>query len=257
MENSFIHTKISIEEVFPDAFPILKREQYYKLSESEGLLHTVQKIIFDEWSDQLREQVHKNCLEDLGNADKFTSFVYYKLNVREHLLYLRNHIKNVEISFRIFNEIFNKHIKSDVGVDPEEIDANEDQIKHHDESKYSFFECLTYAAKWHKLDKDLEESKQYWSEGWCHHYTHNKHHPEYFSKETPMPWRYLTEAIYDMAAMQLDKTWHNVVPEPTHKLLDIPDEFLFRFNRTGQFQLVKDILTKTVEYTSRCGLDRA
>ena len=96
MENSFIHTKISIEEVFPDAFPILKREQYYKLSESEGLLHAVQKIIFDEWSDQLREQVHKNCLEDLGNADKFTSFVYYKLNVQDLLLYLRNHIKNVE-----------------------------------------------------------------------------------------------------------------------------------------------------------------
>jgi hypothetical protein len=114
MENSSLYTKISIEEVFPDALPILKREQYYKLSESEGLLHTVQKIIFDEWSDQLREQVHKNCLEDLGNADKFTSVVYYKLNVREYLLYLRNHIKNVEISFRIFNEIFNKHIKSDV-----------------------------------------------------------------------------------------------------------------------------------------------
>ena len=87
MENSFIHTKISIEEVFPDAFPTLKREQYYKLSESEGLLHTVQKIIFDEWSDQLREQVHKNCLEDLGNADKFTYFVYYKLNVREDPLH--------------------------------------------------------------------------------------------------------------------------------------------------------------------------
>ena len=92
----------------------------------------------------IRKQVHKNCLEDLGNTDKFTSFVYYKLNVQEHLLYLRNHIKNVEISFRIFNEIFNKHIKSDVGVDPEEIDAKEEQFKHHDESKYSFFECLTY-----------------------------------------------------------------------------------------------------------------
>ena len=79
MENSFIHTKISIEEVFPDAFPILKREQYYKLSESEGLLHAVQKIIFDEWSDQLREQVHKNCLEDLCITSwmcKNTYFIY-------------------------------------------------------------------------------------------------------------------------------------------------------------------------------------
>ena len=63
MENSSIYTKISIEEVFPDALPILKWEQYYKLSKSDGLLQAVQKIIFDEWSEQLREQVHKNCLD--------------------------------------------------------------------------------------------------------------------------------------------------------------------------------------------------
>ena len=69
-----------------------------------------------------------------------------------------------------------------------------------------------------------------------------------------MSWRYLTEAICDIAAMQLDKTWHNVVPEPTNKLLDIPYDFLFRFNRTGQFQLVKDILTKTEEYMSRISI---
>ena len=251
MANSSAGTKINLEDVFPDDLAQSKRDEYQKLSESEGLLHAIQKIIFDEWTEQLRDQVHKNCLEGHGDADRLTSFVYYKLNVQEHLDYLRNHIKNVETSFRIFNDIINKHIKSEVGIGPEVEDATEEQIKKHDDSKYSFFECVTYAAKWHKLDKNLEGSKQYWGEGWCHHYTHNEHHPEYFPEGTPMPWKYLTEAVYDMAAMQLDKTWKNVVPEPTYKLLHIPDQFLFRFNRTGQFQLVKDVLTKTVEYMSK------
>ena len=63
-----------------------------------------------------------------------------------------------------------------------------------------------------------------------------------------MPWRFLTEAIYDMAAMQLDKTYDNVLPTPCYKLLYIPDEFLTRFQRTGQYEVVKDVLSKTINY---------
>ena len=32
------------------------------------------------------------------------------------------------------------------------------------------------------------------------------------------------EAIYDMAAMELDKTYVNVLPTPCYKLLFIPDD---------------------------------
>ena len=58
-----------------------------------------------------------------------------------------------------------------------------------------------------------------------------------------MPWRFLTRAIHDMAAMRC-----NVLPTPCYKLLYIPDEFLTRFQRIGQYEVVKDVLSKTTNY---------
>ena len=50
-----------------------------------------------------------------------------------------------------------------------------------------------------------------------------------------MPWQCLIEAIYDMAAMQLGKTYETVLPTPCYNLLYIPDEILTRFQQTGQY----------------------
>ena len=87
MENYSANIKIDLEDVFPDAFPNSKREEYQKLSESKGLLHVVQKIIFDEWSEQLKNQVHKNCLESRGDLDIFTSLVYQWMCKNTYCIY--------------------------------------------------------------------------------------------------------------------------------------------------------------------------
>ena len=40
----------------------------------------------------------------------------------------------------------------------------------------------------------------------------------------------------------------NLLSTPCCKLLYIPDEFLTRFQRTGQYGVVKDVLSKTMAY---------
>ena len=241
-------TKLKLEDFFPQKLSELQRNYYKNLVKSSGLLHAVQKIIFEEWAPNVQQSVLQNCLEGKGDADKFTSLLYYNLNVEDHLNYTRNHIENVKTAYHCFNNVMSKHIKESVGVKREEEDATEDQINRHDESKFSLFECVTYAAKFFKKEKELEVSERYWQYGCHHHYVHNQHHPEYFEQGMSMPWRFLTEAIYDMAAMQLDKTYDNVLPTPCYKLLYIPDEFLTRFQRTGQYEVVKDVLSKTINY---------
>ena len=148
-------TKLKLEDFFPQELSELQRNYYKNLVKSSGLLHAVQKIIFEEWAPNVQQSVLQNCLEGKGDADKFTSLLYYNLNVEDHLNYTRNHIENVKTAYHCFNNVMSKHIKESVGVKREEEYATEDQINRHDESKFSLFECVTYAAKFFKKEKEL------------------------------------------------------------------------------------------------------
>ena len=55
-----------------------------------------------------------------------------------------------------FNDVMNKHIKASVGVKREEEDTTEEQINRHDDSKFSLFECVTFATKCFKKEREFK-----------------------------------------------------------------------------------------------------
>ena len=121
-------TKLKLEDFFPEELSELQRKYYKNLVKSSGLLHAVQKMIFEEWAPDFQQSILQNCLEGKGDADKFTSLLYYKSNVEDHLKYTRNHIENVNTTYHCFNNAMNKQIKASVSVKREEEDATEDHI---------------------------------------------------------------------------------------------------------------------------------
>jgi hypothetical protein len=75
------------------------------------------------------------------------------------------------------------------GVD---LDAFDDIIKEHDESKYSEEEFEPYAQHFYGDKKNDFE----FGEAWKHHWMNNEHHPEFWLGED-MPYIYILEMICD------------------------------------------------------------
>ena len=245
---------LKLEEFYPENFNEEKKKHYHDLQQTKGTYFAVLTIVFQEWSDDDRKSVMSNILADKGDADKYTRLIYHTLNVKTHIYYVKNHVDNVKTGMRLFNHLVSTTVKRDVGIEPDVPGATEEQIAGHDLSKHSFTECVTYAMKWHNPYPTLEPSEEFWQKGLQHHYSHNEHHPEFFPEGEPMPWRYLVEALYDMTAVRLDKVYNNVVPDDAGLLLDIPDVFLNRFKRTGQFELMKSVIERTKYYYSNSAI---
>ncbi len=81
------------------------------------------------------------------------------------------------------------------GVD---LDAFDEVIKEHDESKFSEEEFEPYAKKWHL---DGVKTPEY-EAAWEHHYTNNEHHPEYWLGED-MPYIYILEMLCDWGSFSI------------------------------------------------------
>jgi hypothetical protein len=87
-----------------------------------------------------------------------------------------------------------------------DLEAFDEVIKEHDDSKYGEEEFEPYAQKFYKQDeygKPLEFIPGY-DEAWKHHWTNNEHHPEHWLGED-MPYIYILEMLCDWGSFSIDK----------------------------------------------------
>lgn len=134
------------------------------------------------------------------NNDIFTGLLpndtQYIKKCDEYMAYIEDHKTRVITAYhkyfkdRIFN-ILSSFMK-DISV--KECDIYEkmllDSVQNHDLSKYSDMEFGPYRLKFYPTDyekeimKDDEEkdalAKEMFEDAWHHHYTNNKHHPQFF-----------------------------------------------------------------------------
>jgi hypothetical protein len=81
-----------------------------------------------------------------------------------------------------------------------DIDAFDEVISEHDESKFSEEEFEPYAQKWFgNGEKTLE-----YKEAWKHHWMNNEHHPEYWLGQD-MPYIYILEMLCDWGSFSVAK----------------------------------------------------
>ena len=88
-----------------------------------------------------------------------------------------------------------------------DIEAFDDIIEEHDESKFGEEEFEAYAQKFfgkHDINGRPLEYIPGYDEAWKHHWTHNEHHPEFWLGEN-MPYIYILEMLCDWGSFSIDK----------------------------------------------------
>lgn len=129
-----------------------------------------------------------------------------------YLNYIKEHIQNVIKAFEIFFQPILEDptvmINSEYYSDQEFRDAcriAEENIQHHDDSKFSDDEFDGYRAKYfptkaEEVDDDFQKLvNSAYQNSWYHHYKHNHHHPLYWmDEETNTPKDMSLDAIIEM-----------------------------------------------------------
>jgi hypothetical protein len=119
------------------------------------------------------------------------------------------------------------------GVD---LDAFDELIEEHDESKFSEEEFEPYAQKWFGDGKKTPEYERAWE----HHWQNNEHHPEYWLGEA-MPYIYILEMLCDWGSFSIasgdmkelsDFYYNKAKEDPEKNLSDATQE------------IIEDVLTK-------------
>ena len=135
-----------------------------------------------------------SILEDLneGKLDYLDEYKQYVIDHKDRVKQFADWLK--ENLPEVFDEI-------------PDIDAFDELIDEHDESKFSEEEFEPYARKFFgKQDingKPLEHVPG-WDEAWRHHWMHNEHHPEFWLGED-MPLIYILEMLCDWGSFSIDK----------------------------------------------------
>ena len=81
-----------------------------------------------------------------------------------------------------------------------DLEAFDEIIEEHDESKFSEEEFEPYAQHFYgSKDNDLE-----FEDAWKHHWVHNEHHPEFWLGED-MPYIYILEMLCDWGSFSIGK----------------------------------------------------
>jgi len=116
------------------------------------------------------------------------------LNIKEiedkNTEYIEEHKENILKGYNWIKENCPEILN---GCNLEELEKN---INEHDLSKYSKEEFMPYAMYFFSGKKDDPKIKANFDKAWEHHYTNNKHHPEYWGNEE-MPLEYIIEMICD------------------------------------------------------------
>ena len=125
---------------------------------------------------------------------------------KDYKKYVETHIKNVEKSAKWLKkycpELFNK-----LGGTT----AFDNLIKNHDKSKFSKEEWGPYRDYWmgDKWDSKPEIVENF-RKAWKHHYSVNKHHPEYWQGKG-MPYIYKLEMICDWLSFSVNKNKRELI----------------------------------------------
>lgn len=87
------------------------------------------------------------------------------------------------------------------------LDIAHENVKYHDTSKYGDAEFYAYRKNFYPIDDEEKESNlEDFEKAWEHHYTSNKHHPEYWiynNEVKKMDYDAVLEMIYDLSAMSI------------------------------------------------------
>lgn len=128
-----------------------------------------------------------SILEDLneGKLDYLDEYKQYVIDHKDRVKQFADWLK--ENLPEVFDEI-------------PDIDAFDELIDAHDESKWSEEEFEPYAQRWHG---DKVKTPEY-EEAWKHHWMNNEHHPEFWLGED-MPYIYILEMICDWGSFGIKK----------------------------------------------------
>lgn len=120
---------------------------------------------------------------------------------KEYINYIDNHKNNVEYVYNKYNE----RICDELSVNKYDRKLLDNNIKIHDNSKYTKEEFYGYRQYFYPTKNEVKNIKIY-NKAWEHHYKNNPHHWDYWlhnDEPTPMPMAYLLELFYDWEAMSL------------------------------------------------------
>lgn len=135
---------------------------------------------------------------------------------KKYTEYIENHISNVVRVFILFGEelydyvMENRPIHNKYSISFGKLREN---INNHDSSKFSEAEFEPYRAKFYPYydDQNRDNVEEEFDKAWEHHYTHNRHHPEFWvlkmgGKEEiiPMSDDAFIEMICDWVAMSMN-----------------------------------------------------
>ena len=122
----------------------------------------------------------------------------------EYTEYIDEHVKNVKKAWgevqnkchNIIVNLFNGYIST-----PMYMITND--IKLHDQSKYSEYEFEAYRKNFFPIsDEEKENNKEDFDKAWEHHYMNNPHHWDYWwHRYQPMPTIFIIEMVCDWQAM--------------------------------------------------------
>ncbi|MEE4248734.1 MAG: DUF5662 family protein [Kangiellaceae bacterium] len=208
------------------------------------------RIVFEHWPKSRRQLITEE-LKNLSPLTPSAQLIWYDLNAKDNFEYITRHKHFVQVCYNLFNNVIIHAVKAKLAQEglllaeyQPEIDPTDEQIAAHDNSKYGFTECVTYSMKWFPNKSMGEQDSEYFDKGLQHHYCSNEHHPEYW-RGNCMPWRYIVEAVFDMAAMELERKFKRIMPQTRSeqvKLISFDDKFLYRFRTTQQFDFIKKLL---------------
>lgn len=123
-----------------------------------------------------------------------------EIKEKEYLEYINEHIRNVRIACTKYGE----RLAKTLNISERELNAI---AARHDESKYYEEEFEGY-RQWFFPCSNETKDKKLFDKAWEHHYTVNKHHPEFWmdtynNEPEDMPPIYIAEMLLDWEAMSM------------------------------------------------------
>ena len=128
--------------------------------------------------------------------------------IREDLDDYQEEYKNYIIAHKYRVQKFADWLKKNLPeiFEDVDLDAFDEVIEEHDESKFGEEEFEAYAQKFYKQDENGKPLEYIpgWDEAWKHHWMNNEHHPEHWLGED-MPLIYILEMLCDWGSFSIDK----------------------------------------------------
>ncbi len=227
------------------------------------LLNTTDEFSYTDFCiiNKINYNINKPKREGATFSLKFSE--YLSEHIKHHLTTVKNHKIWVKKSKLLFERL--------MGIKASE--KLERAVLNHDLSKYTHREIIGYALRFPKGKNPREVPKQMtaeeykeWSDSQDHHYSVNKHHPEYFyvdsiedieikqsmvDPKSDEPLLYIYESIFDMLACNGERFLNGTDYFDLRELINIKDEFLARYHYKGDDNDRKKVVSILMEMNKK------